>query len=50
MPIGCNSCITRTGSPTRVLRGQPALLHRGRRQRREPDHVTDGVDVVDLVR
>ena len=28
-----------------VRRGQPALVHRGRRQRREADHVADGVDV-----
>src|SRR5581483_733724 len=28
-----------------VQRGDPALLHRGRREAREPDHVADGVDV-----
>ena len=32
----------------RVIGRQPALVHRGRGQRGEADHVADGVDVVDL--
>ena len=31
-----------------MVRGQPALVHRRGGQRREADHVADGVDVVDL--
>ena len=31
-----------------MVRGQPALLHGRGSQRREPDHVADGVDVRDL--
>ena len=31
--------------PERVARGDPPLLGAGARQRREPDHVADGVDV-----
>ena len=32
----------------RVVRGQPALIHRRGGQRREADHIADGVDVIDL--
>ena len=47
MPIGSSSPI-RLGRPAeRAQRRDAALLHRRRRERREADHVADGVDVLD---
>ena len=46
MPIGCSCASVLHRLPEGVARRQPALLHRGRGQAREPDHVADGVDVL----
>ena len=48
MPIGCSSVMPVHRLAERVVGGQPALVHRRGGQRREADHVADGVDVVDL--
>jgi hypothetical protein len=32
------------GNIKRVASGDPALLHRGRRERRRPDHIAGGID------
>ena len=45
MPIGCSAVEVVGRLVERVGRGQATLVHRGRRQRREADDVTDGVDV-----
>ena len=48
MPIGCSAAQLVRRLVERVARGQPALVHRRRRERGEADHVADRVDVVDL--
>ena len=48
--MGCRACSSRAGSPNAYDGGQPALVHRGRGQRREADHVADRVDVRHLGR
>ena len=48
MPIGCRSVMPFRRFPECVVGGQSALLHRGRGQCGEADHVADGVDVLHL--
>ena len=47
MPIGRSSPIASAGAAERRERGDAALLHGRRRERREADHVADGVDALD---
>ena len=45
MPIGCSEASLLRRLPAGVVGREPALLHRGRGQGGEADHVADGVDV-----
>ena len=48
MPIGCRSISFAPWFVEGMIGRESTLIHRRRRQRRESDDVTDGVDVFDL--